>query len=148
MKDNDKFKWYNKGVLIKTIECECDAESDVLLKFGKHTFKCFDSTDSWLKDNSKVLVSLGSLDKGGIKPTDKTRSEIIFEDVEDYKVIREAIGEIVDVVEGGEINGNTVIVDIGELFVQAIDRNEKKTKKGDYVELGRINYVWDIILQS
>lgn len=148
MNNQDEFKWYNKGILIKTIACECDAESDVLLKFKEHVFKCFDSTDSWLKDNSKVLVSLGSLDKGGIKHTEKRKKEIVFEEIEDYKVIKEASGEVVEIIDNGEINGNTVIVNIGGIYVQAIDRNEKKAKKRDFVSLGRVNYVWDISIDK
>jgi hypothetical protein len=144
----ERKRWSNQGIIEKTIICECGGESDVILKCEDiGSFSLFDSTDSRLPEGTKVLVQIGSL-SGEIKTvnSNKTKTAFIPAHYERSNIttrgIGSSVGKVVDVIEDGEVRGNTVIADIGGLFVEGIDRQPNKAKIGDFVEFKGVNYIW------
>jgi len=144
--ENERKKWANKCIVEKVIVR--GAESDIIIKCGNYKpFICFDSTDSRPKEGTQILVQLGSLGGGEVKISKSNRPSIMFEETTECigaVRIKKAIGKVIHIIEGGEVGGNTIIADIGGIYVEGIDRAQKKAKIGDFVEFNGVNYIWGL----
>lgn len=142
-------KWTNEAYVNKIKSLVESGETDVLLDTGKISlFIAFDpnfsvpydpkSSEDYkdlapYKEGDKIKFDLQAF--GLVEKTSENKIRIEYEEQDGYSRIKEVIGRVVDT----EAYDN--ILDIGGVFVKAIDKMKERAKIGDYVycEFGNIH---------
>lgn len=144
---NKREKWFNKCIIIKSILCTCGAESDIIIKCGTlGPFILFDTTDSMFKSSSRALIRIGG---GNVKTALLPERKVTYEKTKhrNVKKIRYAVGKVIEVIRSIKDDRNTILVDIGGIYIEGKDEQTKKARVGDFVEFTQgIHCAWEIIL--
>lgn len=148
LKNLDRSKWLNDCSVLKVKERKAFGELDILVKCEKteKPFSVSVKTNKKLFEGQKVRLTLCENYHPKIKeiyvrlPPCRPGYGTLPEDLQDWQFINGAIGEVKEVFEfDSQHSGksyNVVVVDVGNLLIETLDKCSEKLKTGDFVRLG------------